>query len=183
MGRKDKPTVEQYLKWFGNKFPIPKANVKPDPYKEYIRKKPKPPPLKHYDFESWPSKKKAKMMKKILKQEFPEQKFSVVSSRGSTRSIDIGWRDGPSVKDVERLQFWRYNYAMRDGRGGIESNDYVFLNRTYSPELKTKEEKRILSKWADVEKMQSYRKEEIVYREMYQTSYGKAGTPRIIRGR
>jgi hypothetical protein len=122
-------------------------------------------------------------MKKILKKEYPSQKFSVRSSRGSSRSIDIGWTDGPSVKEVEKLEFWRFNRLQRDGRGGVESHDYLFLNRAYSPELKKSEEKRILSKWAEVEKMPAYRKQEIVYREMYQTSYNLPGKPKNVKYR
>ncbi len=171
-----KPTREDYRRWFGAQSKGPQGRLKA------LKSAAKfAPPPDRYPFQEWPAKRKAKMMKKILKQEHPDVSFSVRSTLSSYGAVDINWEDGPSTKTIEKLQLNKYNRLYPNVYGSYDSNDYVFLNRRLSPKLKARETKRILSKHADVDKMMSYRKEEIVYREMYQTDYSKAGVPGIAK--
>jgi hypothetical protein len=94
----------------------------------------------------------AKMIRKALKEAFPEIKFSVVSSQYSGgASIDVRWIDGPNtsqVKAVAGKYSGAYFDGMQDYKGytrsmidGIEVSfgaNFVFCNREYSDAAKQK---------------------------------------------
>ena len=83
----------------------------------------------------------AKIVRGILKKEFPETKFSVRSkSYSGGSSIDVDWEDGISTKKVESL-VGKYHGAEFDGMIDLKTyndrpyaNDFIFCQRTYSKE-------------------------------------------------
>lgn len=83
----------------------------------------------------------AKIVRGILKKEFPETKFSVRSkSYAGGSSIDVDWEDGTSTKKVEAL-VGKYHGADFDGMIDLKTyndrpyaNDFIFCQRAYSKE-------------------------------------------------
>lgn len=92
----------------------------------------------------------AKIVRGILKKEFPETKFLVRSkSYTGGSSIDIDWEDGTSTKKVEAL-VGKYHGAEFDGMQDLKTyndrpyaNDFIFCQRTYSKEALDKKAKQI----------------------------------------
>lgn len=94
----------------------------------------------------------AKEIRKVLKAEFPGQKFSVRSSRYSGgSSIDVNWTDGPTTKQVDAvvkrfqgadfngmidLKEYRDPVLLANADGSYEEVrygvDYVMTQRRYS---------------------------------------------------
>lgn len=96
----------------------------------------------------------AKILRKELKANFPGTKFSVRSDKyAGGASIDIGWTDGPTAPEVDRIvQGYRgadfdgmtdsktyRNDLVPDPTEGFKvvhyGADFIFTNRTTSPEL------------------------------------------------
>lgn len=91
----------------------------------------------------------AKLVREMLKLEFPVTKFSVKSSRYSGgSSISVNWQDGATVKQVEDVVGF-YKGASFDGMTDMKSyhhhtneageqihygNDYIFFRRSISAE-------------------------------------------------
>lgn len=83
----------------------------------------------------------AKIVRELIKKEFPETKFSVRSkSYSGGSSIDVDWEDGTSTKKVEAL-VGKYHGADFDGMIDLKTyndrpyaNDFIFCQRTYSKE-------------------------------------------------
>ena len=83
----------------------------------------------------------AKIVRGILKKEFPRTKFSVISkSYSGGSSIDVDWEDGISTKKAEAL-VGKYHGAEFDGMIDLKTyndkpyaNDFIFCQRTYSKE-------------------------------------------------
>lgn len=81
----------------------------------------------------------AKIVRSLLKKEFPGAKFSVRSrSYSGGSSIDVDWKDGPSTKKVEAL-VGKYHGAEFDGMIDLKTynnrpyaNDFIFCSREYS---------------------------------------------------
>lgn len=94
----------------------------------------------------------AKLVREVLKLEFPAAKFTVKSSRYSGgSSIRVNWQDGPTTKQVEDVAGF-YKGASFDGMTDMKSyhhhtneageqvhygNDYIFFNRSISAEQLT----------------------------------------------
>ncbi|MDP3554840.1 LPD29 domain-containing protein [Methylocystis sp.] len=94
----------------------------------------------------------AKLIRRALKEAFPEVKFSVrshVYSGGA--SINVGWTDGPTTKQVERVAKTfegAYFDGMTDYKGGYScaidgepvsfGADFVFCNRDVSADQEMK---------------------------------------------
>jgi len=74
-------------------------------------------------------------MKDVLKDVYPETKFSVKSEIGTQhRSVDVNWVDGPTEKEVQPItKHFMSEYALDDSS---YYNDYWFLNRSWSEERK-----------------------------------------------
>lgn len=87
---------------------------------------------------------RSKMLKRALKELFPDIVFSVRLDRYSMgNSIDIRWKDGPAKRTVEHTGLkWTFDDVDHDAQGNILSggNSFVFNERDYS------DEKR---KWAE----------------------------------
>ena len=100
------------------------------------------------------SKDTAKMIRKILKQNFKGTKFSVKMNRGS--SININWIDGPT-EDQVKSKVGHMHGASFDGMIDLKTyhdtivktedgekikihfgNDYLFTGRNFTPEFLTK---------------------------------------------
>ena len=83
----------------------------------------------------------AKIVRGLLKKEFPRTKFSIRSkSYSGGSSIDVDWDDGISTKKVEAL-VGKYHGAEFDGMIDLKTyndrpyaNDFIFCHRTYSKE-------------------------------------------------
>jgi len=87
----------------------------------------------------------AKIVRKVLKSEFPETKFSVRSSRYSMgASIDIEWTDGPTTKSVNEVTRFQSidSYDITDlaqetkkefeGEEFTSGADHISTRRNYS---------------------------------------------------
>lgn len=80
---------------------------------------------------------KAKRIRKILRQHFPNHQFKVRSDRYSMgESIDVTWTDGPASEKVEALGLQgRFEHVDKDERTGEilnGCNSFVFLKRNYT---------------------------------------------------
>jgi hypothetical protein len=94
----------------------------------------------------------AKLIRKALKEAFPEVKFSVRSSvYAGGASINVDWTEGPTTKQVERVAktfAGAYFDGMTDYKGGYScaidgepvsfGADFVFCERHASEEKMTK---------------------------------------------
>lgn len=94
----------------------------------------------------------AKLIRKALKEAFPDVKFSVQSSQYSGgASIRIRYTDGPNVNQVEsvtdrfegsyfdgQIDFKGSKYAMINGEQVSFGADFIFVNRDYSDDFITK---------------------------------------------
>lgn len=81
----------------------------------------------------------AKLVRKELKKAFPNQKFSVKSSKYSGgSSIDVDWRDGAAYNKVEAVagHFKGSNFDgmqdMKISNGQPYCNDFIFFHRDIS---------------------------------------------------
>jgi len=94
----------------------------------------------------------AKLIRPVLKENFPGIKFSVRSKTYSGgASIDISWTDGPTTKQVDEVA-GRFAGATFDGMIDLKSYhdselggervhfgaDFIFTNRHYSEEFTAK---------------------------------------------
>lgn len=104
----------------------------------------------------------AKLIRKELKQKFPNTKFSVRSkSYSGGSSIDVSWTDGASItlvnKVIKKFEGVRFDpmidqktykrsirYEGEDVRFGT---DYVFARREYSNEKYFKTVNKIVKEW------------------------------------
>jgi len=111
-------------------------------------------------FKSKEPKDKAKVMRKILKAEFPDVRFSV---RSDFNSIDVNWEDGPSMSSVERL-------GLKKMRG--DRYEYINLNRRIRPVTFEKAEKTHATRHGI--KLDALRrdfsKHSLVHQELYKTT-------------
>lgn len=105
----------------------------------------------------------AKIVRKELKKAFPKQKFSVRSSKYSGgSSIDVGWLDDPSEKEVNGV-IGHYHGATFDGSIDLKSyhdsthegesvhfgNDYIFTKRSFSTEFMQEKHLQYAKEWPD----------------------------------
>ena len=92
---------------------------------------------------------RAKEIRKELKKEFPEVKFSVRSSRGGGSSINIYWTDFPTVKAVEEItnKYESIRYDEYTGEVLCGGNIFVFTNNTWSEEMETAIKENLISKY------------------------------------
>lgn len=83
----------------------------------------------------------AKVIRPILKQQFPDVKFSVTSSGGS---VNIRWTDFP-VDAAVRAIVDQYNSVSYDASGEILSggNLFIFASNEWSPEIRSEFEKEM----------------------------------------
>lgn len=84
---------------------------------------------------------RSKMLRKALKELFPETTFSVRLQRYSGgNSIDIRWKDGPATRTVEQTGLkWMFENVYHDERTGEilgGGNSFVFNEREYSDEMR-----------------------------------------------
>ena len=90
----------------------------------------------------------AKLIRKDLKNAFPNTKFSINSmSYSGGASVSIDWIDGAGVDEVEKIinkykgasfdgmqDLKSYNYVEENGVKIQYGSDYIHLNRTFSEE-------------------------------------------------
>jgi len=85
-------------------------------------------------------RKRTNLIKTMLKNSFPDTRFSVKTGRGSTsESIEINWIDGPTEEQVEEQTKLRHHFENVDrceitNEILLGGNTYFFYNRTYSNE-------------------------------------------------
>lgn len=93
----------------------------------------------------------AKLIRRALKEAFPEIKFSVTSkSYSGGASINVAWLDGPQTEQVEAIaKAFQGGYfdGMTDYKGGHKhaldgepvrfGGDFVFCNRHWNPGTRT----------------------------------------------
>lgn len=104
-----------------------------------------------------PQAQAAKMIRKELKAEFPDVKFSVRSRSASMmNAVDIDWTDGPTRHDVESI-VGKYQYGHFDGmidcyeysnrRDDIPQVKFVQCHRQISDETRRQALERIADKF------------------------------------
>lgn len=104
----------------------------------------------------------AKIIRKALKESFPDVKFSIRSRTYSGgASISIGWEDGPNQSQVEAIaahfeaayvdggiDYKGSIYHMMDGQQVHFGADFIHFNRSYSPEAMQRAINRLKRKYA-----------------------------------
>lgn len=113
--------------------------------------------------------KAAKQIKKELKAQFPETKFSVTSDTytgGS--SVSIAYTDGPEKQEVQSIaNYWvagNFNgmidlYEYDSGKDDRPTAKYIFVNREMSEETAAKLEEEVRERYdqPDIELWKSFR--------------------------
>lgn len=102
------------------------------------------------------------MLRRSLKEAFPDVTFSVRMSRGRSNSFDVSWTDGPSIDQVDAVaEVYAGSYfdGMQDLQGaryfeldGVPvrlDNDYVSTRRDFSDLAISRAIARVLSKYAE----------------------------------
>jgi hypothetical protein len=91
----------------------------------------------------------AKLIRKVLKAKFPGTKFSVRTSKYSGgSSIDVNYTDGPALPNVEHFinhfhgatfdgmeDLKEYHVSEYEGKAVRFSNDFLFINRSFSEQV------------------------------------------------
>ncbi len=117
----------------------------------------------------------AKAIRSDLKVAFPGVKFSV---RSHSCSINVTWTNGPTQKQVAEIT-WKYTNGTFDGMidcyeyandGRPGGADYVFCQREYSDEAKATALQCLASYWADWAGIDSYQRDERLYRHLTATA-------------
>ena len=102
-----------------------------------------------------------KLIRKVLRESFPDIKFSV---RGKSYSMgastDIGWTDGPNEEQVNALisvfkggyfdgmiDYQGSRYAWLDGQEVNFSTDFIFYRREYSGDTEIAAVRRLMAKY------------------------------------
>jgi len=86
------------------------------------------------------TRKRTSLIKTMLKNSFPETRFSVRTDRGSmSESIDINWVDGPTEEQVEEQTKLKHHFedvsrCELTHEILLGGNTYFFYNRTYRDE-------------------------------------------------
>ena len=118
-------------------------------------------------------KQTAKMIRQDLKKAFPGANFSVRLSRYSMgSSVDVRWVDGPAQKDVETI-IEVHERIDRDAGGNILSggNRFIFAERSYSPEERSRVTVEVLKKFPEPKDFQAERwLEDEVWRTLQTTT-------------
>lgn len=115
-------------------------------------------------------KESAKVIREVLKKEFPNTKFRVTTGRGAgVSSVDLHWTDGPTTKQVDavvgRFEMGKfdgmtdsYDYDKKEDRlfviDGVEYEAgcrYVMTQRTCSVEMARKAVALLVEYWGGVE--------------------------------
>lgn len=103
----------------------------------------------------------AKMIRRALKESFPDIKFSVRTSKyAGGSSIRVGYTDGPSAKLVESVvktfqgsyfdgmtDYKGTNYHTLDGEPVMLGGDFVFVERQISSALRAKVIRRVAARY------------------------------------
>ena len=103
----------------------------------------------------------AGIIRRELKAKWPTQQFSVRSRRYSGgSSIDVSWTDGPPEKAVDAVvqnfagadfdsmvDLKSYHNSLYQGESVHFGADFVFTNRSFSPEGEAVVKAKIMAKW------------------------------------
>jgi len=93
---------------------------------------------------------KAKRIRKILRQKYPNTNFTVRSDRFSMgEAVDIRYEDGPATNKIEDIAK-QFENIDRDETGEILSggNSFVQVHRDYKPETWDKAKQHILNRFS-----------------------------------
>lgn len=128
----------------------------------------------------------AGLIRKALKEAFPDVKFSVrTSTYSGGASVRVGWLDGPNRAQVEAIadtfagsyfdgmkDYKGSNYYMVDGERASFGADFIFCERSYSDAMIVRAIGKLTKKYAPAE---------VCTVEQFRT--GKAGTMVMIGDR
>ena len=93
---------------------------------------------------------RAREIRKELKKEFPNTKFSVRSSKYSGgSSINISWTDFPTVKSVEEVtnKYKSVRYDEYTGEVLCGGNTFIFANNSWSEDMEESIKENLISKY------------------------------------
>ena len=130
---------------------------------------------------------RSKMMKRALKELFPDAKFSVRLDRFSMGdSIDAEWNDGPAERTVEHTGItYMFEDIYRDDYGEILSggNSYVSLRREVSPEKRAWAQNKIATEFNahEIQKKFDIGFDNKVWRLLKRTDF-RSKEPRVLEG-
>ena len=101
----------------------------------------------------------AKLVRKALKENFPNVKFSVKTSKYSGgSSIDVSWIDGPTSDEAKEVAAHFHGASfdgmtdMKEYNGQPYANDYIFFNHEHSAQAIQEAAKKFSDKYgSDIE--------------------------------